>query len=421
MKVAILTQFSRGDVQPFGALAKALKSAGHEVVVGVPEASAALVEPHSDRVIPFVDIAKKLIADPVIRKSLDANYRGLRGKVLAAEHLRRRRILVASLLDDLTTVIRERPDLVVHHSLLPGNEVAERLGVPAVPVCLAPVFVPTSAFPSPLVPLRMPPALNRVSYRWTASALRPVAAKHHRRWRRQSLGLPNRRYHRDVLRRPDGGPATVLQAFSRHALPGPLNQPEWVHTTGFWFLPVECERTMPAELDAFIKAGEPPIYVGFGSMSGTDPSRSGQIIAEAIQQADVRAVVAGGWGGIALHEHSDRMLLIEQAPHDLLFPRMAAVVHHGGAGTTAAALAAGRPQVICPFIADQRYWAGRARALGVSSDPLPQHRLNARNLAAAIRQAVRDTAMAGRAARLGERIRTEDGVTTAVKVLESLA
>jgi sterol 3beta-glucosyltransferase len=116
----------------------------------------------------------------------------------------------------------------------------------------------------------------------------------------------------------------------------------------------------------------------------------------------------------------DTVFSLDQAPHDWLFPRMAAIVHHGGSGTTGAALAAGKPQVVCPFVADQPFWAARAHAACVAPEPQPQRRLTAHGLAAAIRRAVTDRTMARAAAETGERIRTEGGVHRAVKLVEEL-
>ncbi|HEY0448654.1 glycosyltransferase [Actinophytocola sp.] len=400
MKVAILTQFSRGDVQPFAALARVLDEAGHEVVVGAPAGSASLMEPHSTKVIPFNDIAKTMLSDPLMRQSLDANHWGLRGRVLSRRHMRKHRSLRDALRGDMRKAVDEGADIVVHHGLLPGHEVAETLGVPAVPVFMDPFWIPTSSFTNPEFPFRLPRALNKASF--VGTNLR-------------------RRRQRDPLRRPDGTPATVLQAFSRHALPAPLGYPDWVHTTGYWFLPAASGWTPPRRLTEFLAAGEPPVYVGFGSAVGSDPVRSGHVVRDAVRLAGVRAVVVAGWGGIRFAEPDDRLLYLDEAPFDWLFPRMAAIVHHGGGGTASAALASGRPQVVCPFtISGQRFWAWQVHAAGAAPPPIPQHRLTAERLAAAIRRAVTEPRIATRANQLGHQIRAEDGATTAMKILETL-
>jgi sterol 3beta-glucosyltransferase len=117
----------------------------------------------------------------------------------------------------------------------------------------------------------------------------------------------------------------------------------------------------------------------------------------------------------------ENVFKVENAPYTWLFPRMAAVVHHGGAGTTGAGLQAGKPTVICPFVADQPFWGQRVAALGAGPPPIPQRKLTVDNLASAIRQAVTDARMQKRAADLGEKIRAEDGAGRAASLIEKYA
>ena len=155
-------------------------------------------------------------------------------------------------------------------------------------------------------------------------------------------------------------------------------------------------------------------------MAGRGARRTADVVAEAVGRAGVRAVVATGWGGIAPEVESRDVLVIDQAPHDWLFPQMAAVVHHGGGGTTGAALAAGRPQVVCPFVADQPHWAARMHAIGVAPSPLRQQDLTADRLTTRLIHTVGDPGVRERAEVLGERIRSENGVRTAVDALEQV-
>jgi sterol 3beta-glucosyltransferase len=419
MRVLILTYGSRGDVQPYAGLALALRQAGHEAVLSAPAVMASLVEPYG---IPFArldDGPNKLLDDPEIREAMETNYRGLRGKKIALQVIRRNKPLLAKVFDDMATAAESGADLVVHGPAIPGHHIAEKLGVPAVPAVLQPMWVPTSTFRSPVLSVPLPKALNRASYlpiKLMLCSFNGIGD----RLRKNRLHLPPRRGQHDNLRRPDGGPATVLQAFSRHVLPSGLDYPSWVHTTGFWSLPAASDWTPSTELTDFLEAGETPVYIGFGSMVGADSQRVGRIIVAAVRLARVRAVVVAGWGGIQIDDLPEGLFRLDQVPHDWLFPRMAAVVHHGGSGTTAAALAAGRPQVICPFQADQPFWAARMHAAGLAPAARPQRRLTPEGLATAIRQATTDQAMARNAERLGEQIRAENGVARAVKILESL-
>ncbi|MEO3811535.1 glycosyltransferase [Sphaerisporangium sp. B11E5] len=420
MKVLILTHGTRGDVQPYAALALALKRAGHEPILAAPAAMAGLAGPHGIAFAPVHDGPNTLVNEPGIREAIETNYRGLRGKKVALQVMRRSKPLMAAVFDDMAGVAEGGADLVVHAPGVPGHHIAERLGVPAVPAALQPVWVPTATFRNPMVPLPLPTALNRASYLPIKLMLRSFGGiADELRGRR--LDLPRRRGRHDILRRPDGRPATVLQGFSRHVLPGGLDYPAWVHTTGFWFLPAPPGWNPSPELAAFLDDGPAPVYVGFGSMAGTDPRRLGRIVTEALRLAGVRAVLASGWGGIQAGDLPDTVHRLDQAPHDWLFPRMSVIVHHGGSGTTGAALAAGRPQVVCPFVADQPFWAARTHAAGVAVPPQPQRRLTPDGLAAAIRRAATDPAMAAAADDLGRRIRAENGTARAVTILESLS
>ncbi|WP_427136330.1 glycosyltransferase [Pseudarthrobacter sp. S9] len=239
------------------------------------------------------------------------------------------------------------------------------------------------------------------------------------RWREDTLGLPRRRGRHDPLRRPDNGRAPVLHAFSPAVLPRPSDWPDAVHTTGYWILP-SPEEPLPPHVADFLGAGDPPVFVGFGSMSGRDPARSTALVLEAARLAGKRLVIGAGWGGLN-STRGDGVLSVEEVDYRQLFPHMAAVVHHGGAGTCGAAFASGRPQVVCPFVADQPFWARLAFRRGVAPAPQPQRHLTAAGLAAAITAATTDTGTARAAEQLGLRVRAEDGVSAAVTALEHIA
>jgi sterol 3beta-glucosyltransferase len=156
-------------------------------------------------------------------------------------------------------------------------------------------------------------------------------------------------------------------------------------------------------------------------MGGSDPAGATRLVLEALARAGQRGLLVTGWGGLEAEKTPDSVFKIENAPYAWLFPRMAAVVHHGGAGTTGAGLQAGKPTVICPFVADQPFWGRRVAALGAGPPPIPQRKLTVDNLASAIRQAVTDDRMRQCAAELGEKIRAEDGAGRAASLIEKYA
>ncbi len=191
--------------------------------------------------------------------------------------------------------------------------------------------------------------------------------------------------------------------------------------TGYWFLDPEEAWTPPADLAEFLQAGAPPIFIGFGSMSPRDPAAMMQVILQALARTQQRGIILSGWGGLHAADLPDAVYMLDSIPFSWLFPRVAAVVHHGGAGTTAAGLRAGVPSIIVPFFADQPFWGQRVADLGVGSQPIPRKQFTADRLAQAIEIAVTDQAMQQRAADLGAAIRSEDGIARAVEVIDQLA
>ena len=217
----------------------------------------------------------------------------------------------------------------------------------------------------------------------------------------------------------DGSHVPALNGWSRHVAPDPLDWPNAVRTMGYWFLD-RADWEPPADLETFLSAGPPPVYVGFGSMAGRRPERTTAAVLGALRQTGLRAVLASGWGGLRRGDLPASVVLIDRVPHDWLFPRVAAVVHHGGAGTTAAGLRAGRPTVVCPFFGDQPFWGRRVHELGAGPAPTPQKRLTAERLAAALREATERPSIREAATTLGRQIRREDGIADTVAHIERL-
>jgi sterol 3beta-glucosyltransferase len=210
----------------------------------------------------------------------------------------------------------------------------------------------------------------------------------------------------------------MLGAYSSNVIHQPPDWPESVHITGYWFPDIHTEWCPPSQLEAFLDAGDPPVYVGFGSMAGSHPEQLATVVLEALAKSGQRGLLLTGWGGMHAMSVPDSVFVIDSAPHDWVFPRMAAVVHHGGAGTTAEGLRAGIPSVILPFMMDQPFWGRRVKALGVGPEPIPHKKLTADRLAQAIHAAVTQPAIKRRADWLGEAIRAEDGVGNAVRIVK---
>ena len=413
MKILLLTFGTRGDVQPYIALGRRLVDRGHAVVLAAPQRFGALVR---EAGLEFGALDDGPLAQMDVGSEVgEVAEGGLRAKVALARRLPG--MFAQTLRDAQELALGMRPDLVVHNGqVLAGPHLAEKLGVPAVLGLPLPMYVPTREFAWPGMDLpRLPAWGNRVSFtgmQGTVLAFGKVIDD----WRAE-LGLPRRPRRHDPLLESDGTPALTLHAVSPHVIPRPADWPETARMTGYWFTS-DPDATLPAELEDFLAAGEPPVYVGFGSMSGKDPARTSATVFEAIERAGVRAVVASGWGGIRLEADADRVFTVDDVPHGLLFPRVSAVVHHGGAGTTAAAVRAGRPQVVCPFVADQPFWAKRMQSLGVAPPPLPQKHLAAEPLADRLETVLTEARMSAAASELGSAVQAEDGTGDAVGELE---
>lgn len=184
--------------------------------------------------------------------------------------------------------------------------------------------------------------------------------------------------------------------------------------SGFYFLPLASDYTPPTNLRAFLDAGSPPIYIGFGSIVVDDPKYLTMLLLEAVRLAGVRAVISTGWSGLGDLKMPAEVLTVEDCPHNWIFERVSCVVHHGGAGTTAAAIAAGKPSVVVPFFGDQPFWGKMVERGGAGPEPIPYKKLTAVNLAAAIGLAL-GSSMRSMSRSLGDLVNDEDGVQAGVR------
>lgn len=249
--------------------------------------------------------------------------------------------------------------------------------------------------------------IRRLQWNVFAGARKDIRAPH---------GLPNSRF-KDFRALVDTAPA--LTAVSRHIFPCPLDWPEHWQVTGYLF-DDDPHWTPPQDLLDFLDTGEKPVYIGFGSMPDSNPTATTRLILDAVKQSGRRAVILTGWAGLGADDVPDGIYILKYAPHSWLFPRMAAVVHHGGAGTTASGFRAGVPTVVVPHVGDQPMWGRKARDLGVGTAPIPRKKLTADNLAAAITEATSNRAMRENARALSEKIQTEDGLSNAVAFVDNL-
>ncbi|MFP9136226.1 glycosyltransferase [Devosia sp. XGJD_8] len=407
MRIAIQTLGTRGDVQPYIALAIGLVRRGHDVQIAAPVQFESLVGAHA---IPFIGLPGEFLALMDTEEG-KAAIGGGQGFSAGLKLLKYMRPLMDQLLEAETAAVRSfGPDLILHHpKSLAAPHLATALGVPGILASPLPGFTPTSAFPSPLLPFNSLGPLNKVSHLLATRGGELLFAKELRAWRHRTLGLRAR----------PNNPVGTLYAYSPEVIPVPNDWGDDVLVSGYWFLDGE-DWAPDAALAEFLASGDKPIYVGFGSVPGIDPEAMTALVAEALARTGKRGLLAtggGALGGQALPAHMHR---IAAAPHDRLLPLVAAAIHHGGAGTTGAALRAGLPTTIVPFFGDQPFWGRRIEQLGVGPRPLDRKSLSADALADAIR-AMDAPEMRRRAGELGAAIRQENGIEAAIRFIEARA
>ncbi|MGC2998318.1 glycosyltransferase [Streptomyces sp. G35A] len=390
MRILIVTAGSRGDVAPFTGLGRRLLDAGHQVAVAAHPSFAALVGGCGLEHRPVPGDPQEL----------------LRAWSRAASREEARALTRAyadGLADGVAQAAADGADLVLtaFGPALLSRTAGEAFGIPVIGTYLVPAFA-TRRFPLPGAREAdgLGPEGNLAAGRAVERRAEGVFAGSVTRLRAR-LGLPA-----DAPGAPgDTGP--VFHGFSPLVVPRPEDWPSRVEVAGYWWPARPDGWQPPAELSDFLRAGPPPVFISFGSMAPGQGERLSELVAGAVRRAGVRAVVQAGWAG--LNGCGADVLAVGDLPHDWLFPRTAAVVHHAGAGTTAAALRAGVPAVPVPVMADQPFWASRLYELGVAPQPLPFQDLTAEALGDAITACLTEPAHRRRAAELARGIAAEDG------------
>jgi sterol 3beta-glucosyltransferase len=405
-----MTAGSRGDVAPYTGLGHGLSRAGHEVTLVTHARFEPLVAGSGVRFHP-------LPVDP--RAELESSRgRGLHrsatgvGKMVRVVSMAR--ALVGEMTDDLVAAARSSDLLLLSGSVGPlGHTIAEGLSLPYLDLPLQPL-APTREFGPPMLGVRSLGAVgNRIAGHGMGLAVEQVFAGALPALRRR-LGLP-RMSAASAWRARERQARPVLHGFSELVVPRPGDWWPGLTVAGYWW-PYDGEARLPSELRDFLDAGPPPVFVGLGSATVPDPERLSTAVVRALRRAGLRGVIQRGWAG--LEACGADLLTVDEVPHAALFPRMAAVVHHAGAGTTAAGVRAGVPAVPVPVQFDEGFWSARLVALGVAPRALPLRRLTADALASALTRATRDPAFARRAAELGARVREEDGVAPVLAAVD---
>jgi sterol 3beta-glucosyltransferase len=411
MHVVMPTVGTRGDVQPIVALGKGLAARGHRVTVATHADHESFVTEHGLGFRPIGGSFQALVESDLGRawlESGDSLTRYLKATRAAFESVLPKWYADAGL-------ACEDADVVVAHPFAIGAyHVAEQRNKPLITAALVPVEasgeLEPMAFPKVPAWRWMRAWLSNLTGRTMSDLARPFLSGH-----REALGLPplpkGNEWARLMRRAP------ILHLFSESVVPRPKDWPDHTHVTGFCYLPMDAYAPPPS-LEEFLARGEAPLYVGFGSMTGRDPEQLTKLTMEALRRVKQRAVIVTGWGGLRPTDLGDDVYVARDVPHDWLFPRVRAAVHHGGAGTTSASLRAGKATLIVAFFGDQPFWGHRVRRIGAGPAPLLRRNLSAGSLAAAITKTLANDGYTTAADAIGEKLRAEDGVANAIAHIE---
>lgn len=407
MRITMFSFGSRGDIQPMIALACRLNQAGHTALLATSPDFAELAAEYGVAFEPL---------GPPLSTFMNEELNEI---VESGNMLKLMRYSVEQRKKAVEVVIRESwpiaqgSDAILFKgpSAIFGYSIAEKLGIPCAEIQLFPV-TRTRAFPCFFLGdgKDRGPVFNRALWQLSEQLIwqlmqRAPANKQ----RRHVLNMPALPF-TGVSARQNREGMPLFYAYSPCVLPRPADWPERIQVTGYYFADAPSDWQPPADLLRFLENGSAPVYIGMGSVPIRKHDETLQLFLQALELSGKRGILASGWSGLGKeYQFPEHVFQVESIPHSWLFPRMAAIVHHGGAGTTGASLCSGVPTIVTPFAADQPSWGMRVQALGVGPAPLPFKKLTARQLAQAIQKTVTNPAMRKQAAELGRRLQAEDG------------
>nr|WP_321400740.1 glycosyltransferase [uncultured Desulfobacter sp.] len=409
MNITIVALGSSGDAFPPLALGLGLKQAGCRVCLAAnPIFKADVLK----RGINFFPI------QTMLRQSLSESPDSIKpSKPLNPIHFfRSKKRHIAPILERIVTDIRhacQDADLILYNMLsLPAHHFAKQTGTKAFPICLQPLGR-TNVFPSPVISsnIHVPKMLNAASYRLVETCMTLFL--------NNSDQLKGKASFQEFFQEVYSENIPVLHGFSASILPKPSDWSDNMHITGYWFMDPPQDWVPPESLQAFLSQGPAPVCVGFGSMNDPDIDSIIKTTVQGIRQAGHRVILLTGWSETPFNDETagPDLYVAKSIPHSWLFPRVSAVVHHGGAGTTGAAIRAGIPSIIIPFFFDQGFWADRLEKLEVGPPRLSKKMLSQQTMSTAINKTLNNKIMHKKLCELSRKLNKENGVENAVSLL----
>jgi sterol 3beta-glucosyltransferase len=407
MKIALLTLGTRGDVQPFAVLGKALKAKGHDVTLATAKNFTSFVESYGINFV-AVDADFQAILNSEEGKKMMSN------PFSARKHLNR--LIFPMMIDALNTFykVSAGSDCVLFHVKAMADYFSDKCHASFIRTNVVPAIEPTTEFINPVFSSwNLPSSFNRLSYKLTELGLKmmnkPIDAF------RQKIGL------QEKYKKPS---FPSIYAISPHFLPEPKDYPATSHYTGFWF--DDSEEPLDPVVTEFIRSGEPPLLFTLGSMPFESKLNLTAALSRLTTELNIRIIVVQGWGlndttGL---EENKNIKVIRSAPYNKLLPLVKAVVQHGGIGTISACLRAGKPFLTCPVLyplGDQHFWGMVGYKKNVGLNPLPLKKLTEEKLLHAVRTLLTNENLYKNSNEIKEKLMREDGITSAIKLIESYA
>jgi sterol 3beta-glucosyltransferase len=418
MKIAITTVGTRGDLQPYIALGLGLKNSGHEVIIVSAKNEESFVRNYGlDFYALDVDIQKIMESGDVQEMA-----KGSTPLKFIISHLKGSKSLKELMVKTQGEIWNacQNSDLIIFHPGMPlGLFLAKEQNKKAILATPFPV-VATKDYPSILF-YALPKLgsyynlLTHFIFDKVFWALAKSPIKEF--WTNSIKSKAN--FDISPLKQQIKNGGLVLNGYSELLFKQSKQWTNNIHTTGSWIIETEPNFLPTKELEDFIFNGETPIYIGFGSMKDPDTfNKTLAIIIETLSITNQRAIVGLGWTKNDYKETlPENVFLVDSVPHTWLFPKMKIVIHHGGAGTTATGLRAGKPTIIIPHNADQPAWGKKVFELGVGSKPIKKSKLTADKLATAILYSLTPNII-NNAEQLGKKLRHENGVQKATQIIE---